>query len=158
MKKKKLTSSMLTGLLGALGFMGCDGVGSGEDMYGCPIVDFQVKGSVASEDRVPLEGIQVVVRTAWDNLPDEADTVYTDCKGEFISHELSAFSIGNQKVYFNDVDGEQQGGTYKSDSIALEKMEKKQLEKGKGWYDGKYEFKGAIKLAKKDNKPESSEN
>lgn len=156
MRKRKLSSRLLAGILGVLGFTGCDGSGEELDMYGCPIVDFQVKGAVTSENGDPLKGIQVVVRTAWDNNPHEADTVYTDAKGEFKSHELSSVSIDKQKVYFNDVDGEANGGAFKSDSIKLVDMDKKSLEEGDGWYEGTYEYatKDVVKLKEEEKKTE----
>lgn len=156
MRKRKLSSRLLAGILGVLGFTGCDGSGEELDMYGCPIVDFQVKGAVTSENGDPLKGIQVVVRTAWDNTPHEADTVYTDAKGEFKSHELSSVSIDKQKVYFNDVDGEANGGAFKSDSIKLVDMDKKSLEEGDGWYKGTYEYatKDVVKLKEEEKKTE----
>lgn len=156
MKKRKLGSKLLAGALGMLGFVGCDGVGEAPDMYGCPIVDFQVKGAVISEDGMPLKGIRVITRTAWDNDVDDADTVYTDAKGEFKSHELSSVGIDKQKVYFDDVDGEENGGAFKSDSIDVRDMEKKQLNQENGWYTGKYEYstKDPVKLKKEEKKSE----
>lgn len=155
MEKRKLVSRILAGTLSVLGFVGCDGSGGNEDMYGCPTVDFQVKGTVVSEDAGPLEGIRVVVRTAWDNVDYNADTVYTNAKGEFKSHELSSVAIDQQKVYFDDVDGENNGGIFKSDSIALEKMDKKQLKKGDGWFNGQFEYSApVVKLSKEEKKPE----
>lgn len=155
MEKRKLVSRILAGTLSVLGFVGCDGSGGNEDMYGCPTVDFQVKGTVVSENAGPLEGIRVVVRTAWDNADYNADTVYTNAKGEFKSHELSSVAIDQQKVYFDDVDEENNGGTFKSDSIALEKMDKKQLKKGDGWFNGQFEYTApVVKLSKEEKKPE----
>lgn len=155
MEKRKLVSRILAGTLSVLGFVGCDGSGGNEDMYGCPTVDFQVKGTVVSENAGPLEGIRVVVRTAWDNADYNADTVYTNAKGEFKSHELSSVAIDQQKVYFDDVDGENNGGIFKSDSIALEKMDKKQLKKGDGWFNGQFEYTApVVKLSKEEKKPE----
>lgn len=154
MKKRKLGSRLLTGVLSVLGFVGCDGTGGNEDMYGCPIVGFQVKGTVISEDAEPLKGIQVIVRTDWNNSAGGADTIYTDEKGEFKSHELSEVAIEKQEVYFNDVDGEKNGGAFKPDSILLQKMDKKQLEKGHGWYTGKFEFSTKVKLSKKEKNTE----
>ena len=114
-----------------------------------------MKGTVLSEEDVPLEGIRVVVRTAWDNADDNADTVYTNAKGEFKSHELSTVAIDQQKVYFDDTDGENKGGAFKSDSIALEKMDKKQLKKGNGWFEGQFEYTApVVKLSKEEKKPE----
>lgn len=59
-------------------------------------------------------------------------------------------------MYFNDIDEQENGGTFKSDSITLEKMKKKQLEKGGNWYEGKFEFSTdePVKLSKAEKKPE----
>lgn len=157
MRRRKLGSKLLTGMLGVLGFVGCDGLGEEPDMYGCPIVNFLVKGVVTSENGDPLKGVQVVVGSGWDNDAYGADTIYTDAKGEFESHELADITINMQrKVYFNDIDEQENGGTFKSDSITLEKMKKKQLEKGNSWYEGKFEFSTnePVKLSKAEKKPE----
>lgn len=119
-------------------------------MYGSPYAKFQVKGKVTSEADEPLKGIQVIVRSSWDNDPLIADTLYTDEKGEFQTQESRFDGIDEQKVYFHDIDGEENGGTFKSDSIALKDMDRKQIEKGdNNWYNGKYEItpKSPIKLS-----------
>ena len=35
-----------------------------------------------------------------------------------------------QKVYFNDIDGEENGGAFKSDSVLIKDMNQKKLEEG----------------------------
>ena len=157
-KKRMTVRRLLSGALVLLGLASCSNENEEEIRYeyGSPYAKFQVKGTVTSDTDEPLKGIQVVVRKKWDNNPMSADTVYTDEKGEFKTDELGTGSIGYQKVYFNDIDGEENGGSFKSDSIALEKMEKKQLEERDHWYIGKFEFstKAPIKLSKKEKKPE----
>lgn len=151
-KKKRIALRLLYGALGLLGFAACE-EGETPVEYGSPYTKFQVKGTVTSEADEPLKGIQVIVRAEWDNDPIAADTLYTDEKGEFQTKELGTGGIGKQKVYFHDIDGEENGGTFKSDSIALKDMDMKQIEKGDGWYKGTYEItpKSPIKLSKKDN-------
>lgn len=151
-KKKAMMFRLLSGALGLLGFAACNNNEEEEIllMYGSPYAKFQVKGTVTSEADEPLKGIQVIVRTEWDNDPIAADTLYTDEKGEFQTKELGTGGIGKQKVYFHDIDGEENGGTFKSDSIALKDMDMKQIEKGdNNWYNGKYEFttKTPVKLS-----------
>ena len=149
-KKKAMMFSLLSGALGLLGFAACE---EEKLEYGTPYTKFQVKGTVTSEANEPLKGIQVIVRTGWDNNPMWADTLYTDEKGEFQTQELETVSIDEQKICFHDIDGEENGGTFKSDSIALADMDMKRIEKGKGWYNGKYEItpQAPIKLSKEEN-------
>lgn len=149
MKQQKLLSRILTATLSVLGFTSCDGIGGHEEMYGSPIVEFQVKGAVLSPDEKPLEGVQVIVRKEWSNHPMMADTVYTNAQGEFESLGHTATSVEKQKVYFNDVDGEANGGVFKSDSVELKAMNMEQLKKGDGaWYNGKFSYSVVQKLKK----------
>lgn len=153
-KKRTMMLRLLSGALGLLGFAACNNNEEEEElllMYGSPYTKFQVKGTVTSEANEPLKGIQVIVRKLWDNNPMWADTLYTDEKGEFQTQESRFGGINEQKVYFHDIDGEENGGTFKSDSIALKDMDMKQIEKGdNNWYNGKYEFtpKHPVKLSK----------
>ena len=56
-----------------------------------------------------------------------------------------------KKLIFNDIDGEANGGTFKSDSVCMKDMESKQIKKGDGnWYLGTYEYNMEIKLSKED--------
>lgn len=144
---KMTVARLLSGALVLLGFASCD---DSKEMYGSPTVKFQVKGKVTSDAGTPLEGIQVLVRKNWDNDPlGGSDTIYTDAKGEFASPEVTVGGLNAQKAYFNDVDGNVNGGTFKSDSIALKEMDKKQLEKGGEWYAGKFELTTTVKLKKR---------
>lgn len=153
MKQRNLLSRILTATLGVLGFAGCDGSGNNEDMYGSPIVEFQVKGMVLSPEEKPLEGVQVIVRRAWNNHPMEADTLYTNTQGEFESPEYRTVGIDQQKVYFNDVDGEANGGAFEADSVMLKDMKVEQRKKGDGaWYNGKFRYSVVQKLKKADKK------
>lgn len=157
-KKKMTVARFLSGALVLLGFGSCsnasDDEGGGRLEYGTPTVDFQIKGKVTSEEGDPLKGIQVIVRHAWDNRPEGgADTLYTDAKGEFSGKELTVGAIAEQKAYFNDVDGEANGGAFKSDSVALKNMDNKKVGDGNGhWYNGKYELSTTVKLKKADKK------
>lgn len=153
-KKKMLVHRLLSGAMALLGFAACNDENNGEIWceYGTPITRFHVKGKVTDDAGEALKNIQVVVRQGWNNDPQDADTIYTDANGEFQSNELSCVGIGEQKVYFHDVDGEENGGTFKSDSVRLSGMEKKQMENGSGWYNGKFEFsmKKPVELSKKE--------
>lgn len=144
MKKKTTVHRLLSGALVLLGFASCSNDDPGEIWceYGTPNSKFLVKGTVTSDKNEPLKGIQVIVREGWDNsMYFPADTVYTDENGKFETGELETIgTVKEQKVYFNDIDGEGNGGAFKSDSVLVRSLEPKRLEKGKGWYLGKFEF------------------
>lgn len=164
MKKRKLiVERILSGIFTLLGFASCSGTvggGDGPCEYGCPNVKFQVKGTVTSDIGDPLKDIQVIIKgdngMYFETKGTIADTVYTNEKGEYLSDEGSVISLESksensevtttptQKVVFRDEED-----TYKSDSTAFINMSKKQVEKGSGWYNGKYILK-ADKQLKKD--------
>ncbi|MDE5677447.1 MAG: radical SAM-associated putative lipoprotein [Phocaeicola sp.] len=159
MKKYMTVRRLLSGVLALLGFSSCgDEIGESPCEYGTPYVKFQVKGKVVSDKDMPLEGIQVIVRQEWNNDAAYADTVYTDEKGEFMTDELNTVGIEKQKVYFNDVDGDEHGGTFRSDSVSITAMDRKEMEEGKGWYRGKYEFvtREPVKLSEKGNEDDAA--
>lgn len=159
MKKRTMVHRLLSGALVLLGFTSCsDELGEEPCEYGTPYSKFLVKGTVTSEEDEPLKGIQVIVREAWDNNIHIADTVYTDEKGEFRTEELGAAGIGQQQVYFHDIDGEENGGAFRSDSVQIKEMDANKLEEGKDWYVGKFEFstKTPVKLSKEEGNTEES--
>lgn len=158
-KKKMTVRRLLSGALVLLGFTSCsnneDGNGEITYAYGTPYTRFQVKGKVTSETDEPLKGIRVVVRTEWNNHPMLADTVYTDAQGEFKTQELGGSTIAEQKVYFDDVDGDANGGSFKSDSISLKEMKPEKLEEGSGWNKGTFEFSTETPVKLKKATPEA---
>lgn len=144
MRKRSFISHILVGALAALGFAAC---GDEEEdypvEYGSPRVDFQVKGVVTDEDGRALNNIRVVIRKAWDNtpIPLADDTVYTDVEGKFAGRESSMVGIDRQTVYFDDVDGEDNGGKFGADSVRLADVTPTQVKEPSGhWYQGAYEF------------------
>lgn len=158
MKKKMTVHRLLSGALVLLGFASCSNEDENWEIrceYGTPYSKFLVKGTVTSDKDEPLKNIQVIVRQDWNNGVFPADTIYTDEKGEFKTEDLSIGGINEQKVYFNDIDGEENGGAFKSDSVLIKDMNQKKLEGGH-WYVGKFEFspKGSIKLSKKEKNRE----
>ena len=77
--------------------------------------------------------------------------LYTDSGGEFVSQMMRDGWVDTKKLIFNDIDGEANGGTFKSDSVCMKDMESKQIKKGDGnWYLGTYEYNMEIKLSKED--------
>ena len=108
-----------------------------------------MKGIVTDEAGNPIENIRVIIRNAWDNTPNPYadDTVFTDKEGAFANEMTGTVGIDKQKVYFDDVDGEDNGGLFQSDSTNIADMEATLVEEGHGsWYQGKYEFEVQKKL------------
>ena len=155
MKQKKVLEQSLCGVLALLCFAAC---AETSVEYGTPTMDFWVRGKVISDDGKALKDIQVIVKNENAYYNDEEgelvrmnDTIYTDSGGEFVSQMMRDGWVDTKKLIFNDIDGEANGGTFKSDSVCMKDMESKQIKKGDGnWYLGTYEYNMEIKLSKED--------
>jgi len=170
-EQKNWIARLCAAVLALLGFASCDKIADVRCEYGVPSVDYKVKGTVTDADENPLEGIRVIVRTDFDNRPNPRqsyvdyygnpqsyggdDTIYTDISGRYESHELNTVAIASQKVYFDDVDGGANGGTFLADSVQLQGAPKEQYKDENGhWYNGAYEYTVDVVLQKKvDNLP-----
>ena len=169
-KQKSLLSRLCAAVLVLLGFASCEKFNEMRCEYGTPSMDFRVKGTVTDADMNPVEGIRVIVRTNYDNFPTPQesfvddlgryhiyggdDTIYTDVKGRYESHELSTGTIGSQRVYFDDVDGGKNGGAFESDSVELKTATNRQYQKGDGhWYGGGYEYTVDVQLQNRKDIP-----
>lgn len=165
-KHKSLLSRLCAAVLALLGFASCEKFNDIRCEYGTPSVDFKVKGTVTDADEKPIEGIRVIVRTNFDNLPDSRqsyvddlgryhayggdDTLFTDVKGRYESNELYTVAIASQHVYFDDIDGNAKGGAFQSDSVQLKTAPNRQYQKANGhWYNGGYEYTVDVQLQKK---------
>ena len=136
-------NALLTALLAMLGYESCSQ--HGLDEYGTPTVDYQVKGFVTDLQGTPIQGIKV--RAPYNFDGSEGQSVLTDENGRF---ELDEFhSEYNDKLIVEDIDGEDNGGEFQSDTIDIWDLPKKEVEKGSGWYEGKYEVTANIKLKQK---------
>ena len=137
-------NALLTALLAMLGYESCSL--NSPDEYGTPTVDYQVKGFVTDLQGTPIQGIKV--RAPYNFDGSEGQSVLTDENGRF---ELDEFhSEYNDKLIVEDIDGEDNGGEFQSDTIKVWDLPKKQIEKGSGWYEGKYEVTAKIKLKLKE--------
>ena len=159
--------ALLSGALALLGFTGCSDVNDAPNLYGTPSVDYRVLGTVTDEEGKPLEGIQVVMDNPWivsyldeggkeilpkvdtTNMKILPDTVYTDKKGQFSGLKTMAGSLNKLTVEFRDIDGEANGGEFKSERFTKDKFDKKQLKKGDGFYEGEYEYSKTVKMERK---------
>lgn len=162
--KKRIFSvrTLLSGVVTLLGFSSCgENIFNGGEViceYGMPTVDYRVKGEVTDEAGKPLSGIRVIVKDKYLHSKDgdykhtynhEGDTVYTDAKGAFQSAKIKSGSLYQQRVVFDDVDGEANGGEFSSVDMSINDLDSKQIKKGDGWYDGEYELSTKVQMKKK---------
>ena len=134
-------NALLTALLAMLGYESCSL--NSPDEYGTPTVDYQVKGFVTDLLGTPIQGIKV--RAPYSYIDgSEGQSVLTDENGRFELDEFHSMLYG--KLYVEDIDGEDNGGEFQSDTIDIWDLPKKEVEKGSGWYEGKYEVTANIKL------------
>ena len=137
-------NALLSALLTMLGFESCSQYGP--DEYGTPTVDYQVKGFVTDLLGTPIQGIKV--RAPYSYIDgSEGQNVLTDENGRFELDEFHSMLYG--KLYVEDIDGEDNGGEFQSDTIDIWDLPKKEVEKGSGWYEGKFEVNANIRLEKK---------
>lgn len=127
-------------LMALVGF-GAAGCEESAAEYGCPNVNFRVTARVVDEAGEPIEGIRVgIYHEEWDGGYACGDfenrTGYTDYQG-CIDAYGSPFSVP-EKLVFEDVDGEANGGEFETQIIDVVGVE--QTEEGSGhWYGGAYE-------------------
>jgi len=141
------TNWALAGLLTACGFSGCDILGPAE--YGSPEADFVIKGKVVNKkDGQPIKGIRVgfIPVNRFGVMYGVIQTDYkfslSDGKGEFELSEKD-YNLQNDEdntvsVYIEDIDGVENSGKFKSDTLHID-FRQGEHSPGKGnWYQGKY--------------------
>jgi len=130
-------------LLGLLGFQSCDEIGGSVcEEYGVPYATFSVKGSVTDSQGKPLAGEKVVVdNPKYPSYTLTKDTIKTSANGDFVYGPIDDFPSEKLRVKVFDTTGK-----YENDSIDITLTK---TEKGKGWYDGKYEGSADFKLKDK---------
>lgn len=134
---KKILAVIGTTVLGALGFSSCIFIPREE--YGTPTVDFKVDITVTNIDGKGIKGIKVIPA---DN--DGTETLTTDDSGNAKRSYSAIGSPKKYKVYFEDPDGEDNGGTFARDSAEFTPT---QTGKGDGhWYWGEWTAKGTKTL------------
>ena len=142
MKKKNIFKAIGAAILSLLGFNSCDIIGNivaPVCEYGCPHAEFKVVGTVKDADGNPIPGIQVKSDVIWtDDLKTAQDGSYA-IEGE-------GFPTETLQLTFEDVDGEENGGKFKT----LEaEATLKQTQTGDGkWDNGSYEGSLDVTLEK----------
>ena len=146
-------NALATMILTLLGFTSCDSItGEEPDMYGTPTTDFQLKGKVRADDNAPIKGIKVVL--SQDNW--HRDSTYTDANGNYSmkghmasSPEWYLKEDAGFKLLLEDVDGDQNGGSFANDTISGPEITSKKTAEGSGWNTGSYELTAPTKTLKK---------
>lgn len=96
--------------------------------YGVPHVNFSLKARVVDEAGEPIEGIKV--RVDW---VEE----YTNQDGE-ISINGSVFTGSQNRVRFEDVDGEENGGEFETLTLDITDKVEQTADGSGSWYDGAF--------------------
>ncbi len=153
-------NTLIASLLAMLGFDSCSNVTDAPDEYGAPYATYQIRGTVTDEEGNPIPGIKGRLGVVITN-PDVSSTLYvahgdsavTDSEGHLIIDNISERTHylvpGRTVVELKDEDGEANGGDFSADTLNFDDMKKTQLEKGDGWYQGKFEYSFTQKLNKK---------
>jgi putative lipoprotein (rSAM/lipoprotein system) len=156
----KAVNWMLAGILGLLGFSGCDDK-SGLVEYGTPWADYTIKGSVINKaNGKPVEGISVVVS----NVPEGPALMYgvpwtsykylsavTDAKGAFKLSDKGMtdyFPPDSVPLIVSDIDGEK-NGSFASDTLYIDFKDAERSGKPNGWYSGEFTKTVKVELAEK---------
>lgn len=143
----KFSSSLLASLLTILGFSAC-GDENGAEEYGVPTAKFMVTGTVTDETGNPVKGIEVTVKekngnSYYDITSDGKPHATTDEKGQYTTQTLSTIGLSSQSaesiaVIMNDVDGDDNGGKFKTDTLKADELSIEKVEEGSGWITGTY--------------------
>ena len=115
------------------------GCGSHLDEYGMPHASFELKGTVTDNVTQPIQNIRVVRPFGYEDIYGgiPGDTIYTDKDGKY-AFAFEGFPSQKYQLKFEDIDGEENGGLFQTKEIEGEFTQTDLVEKGKGWYDGKY--------------------
>ena len=141
MRKKiyRVESIIMSGVLGLLGFSCSDINGETPDMYGTPITDYVVKGTITDENQKPIKGIQVINSYDFTYAPNVIkDTTYTNEKGQFEGKMKGYNSLSKVKTEFNDIDGDQNGGSFSNEVQNNTNSDFVQTKENKGWFNGEF--------------------
>ena len=155
----KWYNALLSALLSVLGFESCSSVINNEaEEYGCPLVEYQVKGEVTDADSGrPIEGIQAKLGHMFTTDEREQayafDSVLTDRAGSFVFPVHGEVALQPSLTLMEDPNAASGGMRYASDAVRLKDMVQKQVKQGDGnWYNGAYELTVARKLKKQGGK------
>ena len=153
---KRWYKAILSALLTVLGFEACSVSDDGEDsmvcMYGMPTATWNLKGIVTDEAGKPIEGIKTSVKHVYELESGKTETwgidsVMTDADGQY---SLKAYDMGSDiKLIVEDVDGEANGGKFRSDTLDIDSSKAVKTAEGSGTWDmGIFELRTDLKMKK----------
>lgn len=149
----KWYNALLTSLITMLGFSACDALNPKDEYgtpyveYGSPSVSYRVKGHITDAKGQPLKGIKAETGSAWGNhFHPTAEPTMTDAEG-YVELKSSAGSLHGEVLVLADVDGEEGGGYFGSDTISIESLP--HIATGEGTWHTEYEVEANIQLKAK---------
>jgi putative lipoprotein (rSAM/lipoprotein system) len=146
----------LAGIIGMLGFGGCEKIGGNAKEYGTPHADYTVKGKVVNKATgKPIEGIRVGYGcnscpvSEYGLIPTPftpKSHVLTNVKGEYKLTD-SFFPENNLilPVYVEDIDGEK-NGSFQSEILQVDFSKAERTGKPNSWYSGEYTVNVNVEL------------
>jgi len=151
-KAKNIWTAFLGAILSLLGFHSCELI-EPQCEYGTPNADYKYIGEVSDEEGNPIKGIRMIV--AHSGFEDEysmKDTLYTNANGKAETDYLNMFFYDTRRtIRFEDVDGSDNGGKFKTVDLTDKYLIQEQTGKGDGnWYGGKFTITAKAKLSKED--------
>lgn len=108
-----------------------------------PVANYQVTGKV-TDVGAPIAGIRVIADYS-NGVPYRADTLYTDKEGRF-SKFMSIPRVDKFVMSFTDIDGNANGGYFKSDTIKVKPV---RTEMASGRFGGSFIVSAEVVLNKK---------
>ncbi|MBQ9650413.1 MAG: radical SAM-associated putative lipoprotein [Prevotella sp.] len=153
-------NAVLTALLGLLGFESCDSpdeYGPIPCEYGTPCADYQISGIVTDESNSPIKDIKVSAKFVYQAIDGRVETygvdsTQTDGLGKYAFESRRFYGDPDLKLIVEDIDGEGNGGDFKSDTIDIDYDNAKKVKepaKGDSWSTGTYAINQDIRLKKK---------
>lgn len=146
---------LLGSVLAMLGFSSCDdGPFNSVDLYGCPYANFDVKGTVLSEEGETLQGVTVTTKEVYQSedgkeMAGESTKSGTDVKGMY-RHRGSWGGHPSEVGHLLRVVVEDPRGVYASDSMDVQLT---RTAKGKDdWCQGTDEGTADFRLKKNEEK------
>ena len=109
-----------------------------------PVANYQVIGKVTDVKGNPIAGIRVIADYST-GMPYLADTLYTDKEGRF-SKFMSIPRVDKFVMSFTDIDGNANGGYFKSDTIKVKPV---RTEMASGHFGGSFIVSAEVELNKK---------
>lgn len=157
----KWYNMLLGALLGALGFSSCNVLVDPFTIrceYGQPHANYKILGKVTDTAGKPIKNIRVVFQPHLSGTSDEVnswntDTLYTNDSGTF-SKDVLKYNwpdLTDARVVFEDIDGEENGGKFKTATLPYAALTVEQTKKGDDhWYDGDFTVTANCKMEKED--------